>query len=124
MNDIPNIPLWVKNRLIEAWQLWLDRNNNLIPEGWVKKIRKELTKFEKKMDARIPTISGFAMWSFCIVNQLGVRSSITSNGFTILNSTWVRGFDRDTTELLLLWINQAIKLTNIHPEIARNLGWG
>lgn len=121
--DIPNLPAKIKNRLITSLIEWLNKNSNIINEKWKKHIEKEIRKF-RKMKATIPTVAGFAMWCFCTINNLGVVSGIGMDGYMILDSTWERGFDRKTTERLLLWISEAVKLTNIPKEIAEQLGWG
>ena len=121
--DIPNLPAKIKNRLITSLIEWLHKNSNIINEKWKKHIEKEIRKF-RKMKATIPTVAGFAMWCFCTINNLGVVSGIGMDGYMILDSTWERGFDRKTTERLLLWISEAVKLTNIPKEIAEQLGWG
>ena len=121
--DIPNLPAEIKNRLITSLIEWLNKNSNIINEKWKKHIEKEIRKF-RKMKATIPTVAGFAMWTLCIVNQLGVISGIGVNGYVISDSTWERGFDKSTTEKLLLWVSEAVKLTHIPKEIAEQLGWG
>ena len=121
--SILNLPAEIKDRLIASLTEWLNKNSNLIDDRWKKRILKEIRKF-RKMKATIPTVAGFAMWCFCTINNLGVVSGIGMDGYMILDSTWERGFDRKTTERLLLWIHQAVKLTNIPKEIAEQLGWG
>ena len=121
--SMPNLPAEIKNRLITSLTEWLNKNSNIINEKWKERIEKEIRKF-RKMRATISTVAGFAMWCFCIINNLGVVSGIGIDGYRILDSTWERGFDRKTTERLLLWIHQAVKLTNIPKEIAEQLGWG
>ena len=120
--SIIHLPAEIKDRLITSLTEWLNKNSNLIDDKWKKRILKEIRKF-RKMRATIPTVAGFAMWCFCIVNNLGVVSSIGVNGYVILDSTWERGFDKKTTERLLIWISEAVKLTNIPKEIAEQLGW-
>ena len=120
--DIPNLPAEIKNRLITSLIEWLNKNSNIINEKWKKHILKEIRKF-RKMRATIPVVAGFAMWTFCIVNQLGVTSTIGQDGFAISDSTWERGFDRKTTKRLLLWISEAIRLTSIPVKMAAQLGW-
>ena len=121
--DIPNLPAEIKDRLITSFMEWLNKNSNLIDDRWKKRILKEIRKF-RKMRATIPVVAGFAMWTLCIVNQLGVTSGIGIDGYTILDSTWERGFDKSTTEKLLLWVSEAVKLTHIPKEIAEQLGGG
>lgn len=121
-DNVIHLPAEIKRRLITSFMEWLNKNSNLIDDKWKKRILKEIRKF-RKMRATIPTVAGFAMWCFCIVNNLGVVSSIGVNGYVILDSTWERGFDKKTTERLLLWISEAVKLTNIPKEIAEQLGW-
>ena len=120
--NIPNLPAEIKDRLITSLVEWLNKNTNLIDEKWKERIEKEIRKF-RKMRATIPTVAGFAMWTFCTINNLGVISTIGQDGFAISDSTWKKGFDRKTTEKLLLWISEAIKLTNIPVIIAEQLGW-
>ena len=121
-DNVIHLPAEIKDRLITSLTEWLNKNSNLIDDKWKKRILKEIRKF-RKMRATIPTVAGFAMWCFCIVNNLGVVSSIGVNGYVILDSTWERGFDKKTTERLLIWISEAVKLTNIPKEIAEQLGW-
>ena len=120
--SIPNLPAEIKDRLITSFMEWLNKNSNIINEKWKKRILKEIRKF-RKMRATIPVVAGFAMWTLCIVNQLGVISGIGVNGYAISDNTWERGFDKSTTEKLLLWVSEAVKLTHIPKEIAEQLGW-
>ena len=119
---LPNLPSEIKERLITSLMDWLNKNSELIGEKWKKRIEKEIRKF-RKTKPTITTVAGFAMWCFCIINNLGVISTIGQDGFTISDTTWKRGFDRKTTERLLLWISEIVKLTNIPVKIAEQLGW-
>ena len=115
---IVNLPAEIKSRLIESLTEWINKNSNVIGEKWKKHIEKEIRKFKLKR-ATISTVAGFAMWAFCIVNNLGVASSIGQDGF-VFDS---KEFDENTTKKLLLWINEAVRLTNIPKEVAEQLGW-
>jgi len=117
-----NLPNVIKQRLIEALEEWLRKNNKIIGEKWENKIRKEIGKFRTQR-ATIPRVAGFAMWCFCTINNLGVISTIGQNGYAISDTAWKRGFDKKTTERLVLWCSEAIKLTNIPKDVAEQLGW-
>jgi len=75
------------------------------------------------MKPTIPTVAGFAMWAFCLVNNLGVVSTVGIDGYAISDTAWERGFDRKTTEKLLTWVAEAIRLMCIPKEFAEQLGW-
>ena len=117
-----NLPNTIKQRLIEALEDWLDKNGKIIGKKWENKIRKELRKFRVQR-ATITKIAGFGMWCFCTINNLGAVSAIGRNGFVISDTTWKRGYDKKTTEKLVLWCREAIKLINIPKEIAERFGW-
>jgi len=117
-----NIPAYVKERLTDSLNEWLNKHRDMLG-SWHDKMVKELNKF-RKMQPKIPAVAGFGMWLFCVLNNIGVTATIGRDGFAILDSTWKRGFDRKTTEKLMLWIQQAVRLTNIHPEFAKKVGWG
>jgi len=117
-----NLPNVIKQKLIEVLEEWLDRNGKIIGEKWENKIRKEIGKFRTQR-ATIPRVAGFAMWCFCTINNLGVISTIGQNGYAISDTAWKRGFDKKTTERLVLWCSEAIKLTNIPKDVAKQLGW-
>ena len=85
-------------------------------------MEKELRKFKEKK-ATVPIVAGFAMWILCTINNLGVISGIGANGYVISDETWRRGFDKKTTEKLLFWIAEAMRLTKIPYEVAKQLGW-
>ena len=121
--EIVNLPAEIKNRLITSLTEWVNKNTNIIGEKWKERIIKEIRKFKSKR-ATIPTVAGFAMWAFCVINNLGVVSTIGVDGFAISDSTWERGFDKKTTEKLLLWVSEAVKLMQIPKEVAEQFGWG
>lgn len=123
MLDSVHLPDLVKQRLVESLEEWVSKNINVIGEKWSDKIRKEIRKF-KKQRATIPRVAGFAMWCFCLINNLGVVSTIGEDGYAISESTWKRGFDRDSTKRLLFWCSEAVKLLRIPKEIAECFGWG
>jgi len=120
---IVNLPAEIKNKLIESLNEWVNKNGDVIGEKWKERIIKEIRKFRSKK-ATIPVVAGFAMWAFCVINNLGVVSTIGIDGFAISDSTWKRGFDKKTTERLLLWLSEAVKLMQIPKEVAEQFGWG
>jgi len=119
----------VKSRLSEAFRNWINTNldvikfkNEKIKKRWKRTLEKELKKFENR-DATIPTVAGFALWAFNMICNFGVTAVVGANGYKVYESTWERGFDRKTTENLLFWINEAVKLVQIPKEVAEVMGW-
>jgi len=122
-----NLPAEIKERLISTFEDWLKENihlikNERIRERWRKNIEREIRKF-RKMKPTIPAVAGFAMWVFCLVNNLGVVSTVGIDGYAISDVTWERGFDRKTTEKLIMWVSEALKLMQIPKGVAEELGW-
>ena len=119
----------VKVKLSKAFEDWLNTNldcikfkNEKIKKQWRRNLEKELKKFESR-DATIPTVAGFALWAFNIICNFGVTAVIGDDGYKVNESTWEKGFDRKTTENLLFWINEAVKLMQIPKEVAEVMGW-
>jgi len=119
----------VKVKLSKAFEDWINTNldrikfkNEKIKRQWRRKLEKELKKFENR-DATIPTVVGFALWAFNIICNFGVTAVIGEDGYKVNKSTWEKGFDRKTTENLLFWINEAVKLMQIPKEVAEVMGW-
>jgi len=119
----------VKGKLSKAFRNWIDTNldrikfkNEKIKRQWRRNLEKELKKFENR-EATIPTVAGFALWAFNIICNFGVTAVIGVDGYKVNESTWERGFDRKTTENLLFWINEAVRLMQIPKEVAEVMGW-
>jgi len=119
----------VKGRLSKAFEDWINTNldhikfkNEKIKRQWRRKLEKELKKFENR-DATIPSVAGFALWAFNTICNFGVTAVIGDDGYKVNESTWEKGFDRKTTENLLFWINEAVKLMQIPKEVAEVMGW-
>jgi len=111
-----------KQVLIEAVDNWLSNNKELIGEKIEKRIRRELRKFSKDRPT-IPSICGFALWIFQMMGNLGVVAGVGVDGYTVFEATWERGFDRRSTERLLLAISNTLKLMQIPYEFAKREGW-
>ena len=129
MNGQMNFVAEVKLRLSKAFEDWLNTNlnrikfkNEKIKRQWGKNLEKELKTFGSKR-ATIPTVAGFALWAFNIICNLGVTAVIGIDGYKVYESTWERSFDRKTTENLLFWICEAVKLMQIPKEVAEVIGW-
>lgn len=120
--QIPNLPDLIKDKLVESMNEWLDEHRDLIGEKWEKRLRREVKKFSKER-ATIPSVAGFAMWCYQSVCNLGVLGGFGVYGYAIHEVTWERGFDKKTTEKLFMWCCEALKLTRVHPELAKQLGW-
>ncbi|HDN74288.1 hypothetical protein DRP04_02665 [Archaeoglobales archaeon] len=114
-------PVMIKQKLIEALEEWLNKNNK-IGEKWENLIRRELRKFENEK-ATISIVAGFALWAFNLICNFGVTAVVGTEGYKVSESTWEKGFDRKTTENLLFWINEAVKLMQIPKEVAEVMGW-
>ena len=121
-STVVNLPAEIKSRLVTLLEEWAGNNADVIGEKWKKRIYEEIRKFKSKKPT-IPTVAGFAMWTFCTINNLGVISAIGQDGFVVSDSTWKNGFDEGTTKRLLLWVSEAIKLMQIPKETAKQLGW-
>ena len=116
MVDINHFVKLTKHKLSEAFKEWIDKNldridfkDEKIRERLKRKLKKELNDFERRK-ATVPVVVGFALWCFALINNLGVSSAIGVRGYVISDSTWEKGFDQKTTERLLYWINEAVKL--------------
>jgi len=57
-----------------------------------------------------------------VMGNMGVEAGVGVDGFTVFDTTWERGFDRQTTIRLLVAIMTALKLMVVPPEVAKVAG--
>jgi len=103
---------YLKIQLVKAWDEWLKANSKIIPENWLNKIRKDISKLEKK-EPSATMVGGFAMWSFANLSNFGIVSCMGVNGYAISDAVWRVGFDRGTTENLLRWCREALMFAQL-----------
>jgi len=110
-----------KRMLAEAFEAWVERHRNMMSDRWYRRLRSELNRF-RRQNVTIPIVAGFAMWVFNVMGGMGVVAGVGPDGFTVFDTTWERGFDRQTTNRLLLAIMLALKLMSVPPEVAKEVG--
>lgn len=110
-----------KRMLVEAFEAWIERHRGMMSDRWYRRLRSELNRF-RRQNATIPIVAGFAMWVFNVIGNMGVEAGVGPDGFTVFDTTWQRGFDRQTTNRLLVAIMTALKLMYIPPDVAKVAG--